>query len=422
MNNSNLVWLFQTGEPLHIDSDDSRPMRAMNLANALVEHGHQVVLWSTDFYHQKKRHRYNSYKAIKVSDKLEIRLIPSRGYVRNIGFDRLLDHAQLALNLKRALKKEQERPCVAFVGYPPIEFASVATTWLMRNKIPVLLDAKDQWPDIFIEPFPNLLKPLARIVFYPYFYMGRKVMCQATGLSSMANGFLKWMRDFSGRGVGKFDGVFPLSPIDQPLSSKTMADAIVWWREKGVVEDGRPRFLFVGSFSQAFDFDTIRKVAALAMSQGLDWQFVLCGAGAMSSEVSELFSGLANVVLPGWVDRPKVVAISKLSLAGLAPYRNIPNFQHNIPNKVIDYLSLKLPVISPLDGEVNGMIENHEIGLKYVEGSADSLFLCLRSLAEDYEMAAFLSGNAATIYKQQFSGEKVYESLVLHLRGMANGD
>ena len=48
------IWIFQTGEPLHIDNDFSRPMRAMNLADKLVAEGHDVTLWSSSFYHQKK--------------------------------------------------------------------------------------------------------------------------------------------------------------------------------------------------------------------------------------------------------------------------------------------------------------------------------------------------------------------------------
>ena len=87
-----VVWIFQTGEPLQIDDVDSRPMRAINLSNSLIKKGHEVVLWSSDYFHQKKKHRYGEYQNIKVSDKLEIRLLSSRGYSRNIGLGRLIDH------------------------------------------------------------------------------------------------------------------------------------------------------------------------------------------------------------------------------------------------------------------------------------------------------------------------------------------
>ena len=46
------IWILQTGEPLHSDGENARPMRAMNLANKLIENGHSVTLWSSAFSHQ----------------------------------------------------------------------------------------------------------------------------------------------------------------------------------------------------------------------------------------------------------------------------------------------------------------------------------------------------------------------------------
>ena len=96
-----IVWIFQTGEPLHIDSENPRPMRAMNLCNKLVDRGHDVVLWSSAFNHQKKLHRSRSYKSIRVNSNFEIRLIPSCGYKKHIGLARLVDHGQMAINFKK---------------------------------------------------------------------------------------------------------------------------------------------------------------------------------------------------------------------------------------------------------------------------------------------------------------------------------
>ena len=38
----------------------------MNLANALSNKGHKVVLWSSVFYHQKKQHRYKKFTKIHI--------------------------------------------------------------------------------------------------------------------------------------------------------------------------------------------------------------------------------------------------------------------------------------------------------------------------------------------------------------------
>jgi len=74
-----LIWILQTGEPLQSDRQDVRPMRAINLSNALVAAGHDVVLWSSDFYHQEKRHRFGENRSIRLSDSFEIRLLKSLG-------------------------------------------------------------------------------------------------------------------------------------------------------------------------------------------------------------------------------------------------------------------------------------------------------------------------------------------------------
>ena len=76
------IWIIQTGEPLHCDKDNSRPMRAMNLANFLISKGHNVTIWSSNFYHQKKIHRYTANKEIIVNNKLKIKLINSPGYTK----------------------------------------------------------------------------------------------------------------------------------------------------------------------------------------------------------------------------------------------------------------------------------------------------------------------------------------------------
>ena len=104
------IWIFQSGEPLHTDADNLRPMRAMNLANVLLDMGHEVVLWSSSFFHQEKRHRSEGYEVLKPRDRLEIRLIPSPGYQKNIGVGRIYDHVKLAQNLLTALKKAISLP------------------------------------------------------------------------------------------------------------------------------------------------------------------------------------------------------------------------------------------------------------------------------------------------------------------------
>ena len=191
------VWILQTGEPLQIDNSGLRPMRAINLSNILIEKKHNVVIWSTDFDHFLKKHRFGKNKKINFSNNLEFRILSSIGYKNNIGFARLVDHIQIAFKLKRKLAKS-DKPDVAFIGYPPIEIAWVLARWLKKNDVPFLVDVKDAWPELFIRAFPIRLQKFAKILFTPQKYMMRYIFKNATGISAPTNEFLNWCIDRTG--------------------------------------------------------------------------------------------------------------------------------------------------------------------------------------------------------------------------------
>jgi glycosyltransferase involved in cell wall biosynthesis len=415
-----LIWVLQTGEPLHIDGENARPMRAMNLSNALVDAGHKVVLWSSAFDHKEKRHRSTKAKSIKVSDHLEIRLIPSRGYQRHVGVDRLMDHAQLAFNLKKMLNDTKSLPDVAFVGYPPIETAAVLARWLARRGVPSLLDIKDQWPSLFLNSMPVSIRPLGRIVLWPYFRLATRAMRDATGLSAMANGFIEWALGVADREWTDMDGVFPLTSPEGQVSASQLEEARKWWNGQGILDNGRPRVCFVGSHSPAFDFGPVKEAAEIAAKEKIPGEFVICGDGGSSPELREMMAGLPNVYLPGWVDRPKIDALAERCQAALAPYVNIDNFTRNIPNKIIDALSLGLPILSSLQGEVASLIAKHGVGMRYGTDSGKTLHDCVQALMQDATQQRSMAQNARVLYTERFSYEMVYGELVRHLEKLAS--
>lgn len=419
MNRPMTVWVFQTGEPLHIDAGNPRPMRAMNLANALAEAGHKVVLWSSAFYHQEKRHRSRSAERISISPQLEIRLIPSPGYERNISPGRFWDHAVLARNLGKQLKQEAQPPDVAFIGYPPIEAAAVMTRWLSVRGVPSMLDIKDQWPNLFVDALPKSVRHLSRIAFAPYFHLAKRAMRDATGLSAMAEGFLTWAIDFAGRQRNSMDRVVPLTTPSGQVSAAELEAACQWWNNKGIVADGRLRVCFVGSHSQAFDIEPIYQAAKHFSSQDNPCEFVICGDGECSAGWSRLMSALPNVHFPGWVDRAQIEALAERSHAAMTPYRNIDNFTKNLPNKVIDALSLGLPILSPLQGEVANLISKHGVGLRYGTDSGKSLVQCIEILMDHPALRQQISMNALNLYQEKFSFERVYGGLVKHLEALS---
>ena len=414
------IWIFQTGEPLHLDAGNPRPMRAINLANSLVDRGHSVTIWSSSFHHQEKKHRGFINERISINEHLEIRLIHSPGYRKNISFSRLYDHFILAVNLNKELKCHVGIPDIAFIGYPPIECAFVFAMWLRKKNIPYILDVKDQWPTILTQRFPKYIRFLGRLALFPYYWMSKKTMLYSAGISAMSSGFVDWSLEFSNRSKSDFDFIAPLTSPMVSLTSFEEDLAMSWWSEKGVYSNNCFRIMFVGSFSRAFDFNTIFNAASILSAKDICCEFILCGDGELSFYLRNRAKKYNNVKVIEWVDQAKIITLSSISSAFIAPYINSSDFIISIPNKVIDALKLGLPLLSSLRGEVGVMIERDKVGFSYCD--SNSLSNCIESLVKDDELQKNLSINALSVFKSRFEFNTVYNSLVDHLESIAIKD
>ncbi len=103
---------------------------------------------------------------IDVSEALQVRLIRSCGYRRNIGISRFVDHAQLGLRFGR-IASNAPLPEIAVVGFPPIEIAAAAVGFCRRHGVPSALDVKDLRPDLFEDPAPAPARPPIRTLLAP---------------------------------------------------------------------------------------------------------------------------------------------------------------------------------------------------------------------------------------------------------------
>jgi len=167
-----------------------------------------------------------------------------------------------------------------------------------------------------------------------------------------------------------------------------------------------------------FDFKPVQEAAKMAANGMTPCEFIICGDGGSSSELRAMMAGLPNVHFSGWIDRPKIEALAERCQAALAPYLNIENFTRNIPNKIVDALSLGLPIFSPLQGEVASLIEEHGVGMRYGTDTGKTLHDCIQALAQDAALQKKMSQKARALYAERFSFEMVYGGLVKHLEKM----
>lgn len=403
------VWILQTGEPVHIDKHSLRPMRAMNLSNMLAELGHEVVLWTSNFDHFSKKHRSTGQVDYKISEQISIKLIPSRGYKSNMGLSRLIDHAQLAINLRKQLRN-QTPPDIAFIGYPPIETAWILSIWMKKKKIPFVVDVKDAWPEILVRAVPSKLKFLGQFLILPYKFMMKKIFKNARGLIAPSSTFLDWSLKQAQRKITNFDIVVPLTTPSKQFTDIEISEAGDWLDRLDIKDDMTIRISFIGSLNSAFYFDPI-----IFAAKQLNYQFVIAGDGPMYDEIKTQSAGIKNIVMPGWLSQCQSQVLSKRSKVMLAPLRDLADFKMSIPNKFYDYMSSGKPIVSSISGIAGKLISENKIGLEYVNQEITSLLVTLEKILMNPKLLEDMSIASRELYQKRFSYEMVYQNLVDHL-------
>ncbi len=389
-------------------------MRAMNLANALTKKGHEVIIWSSDFNHFTKKHRYNKFSSIKIDKNLTINLLPSLGYKNNVSVRRLFDHAQLALSLRKHLNGS-ELPNIAVIGYPPIESAWTLNNFLTKRKIPVILDVKDAWPDILVRGLPSKFRFLGKFLLFPYFRMMKQAFKKASGFTAPSNEFLQWCLKKAGRPQNSIDSVLPLTAPRESFSIEEKESAVKYLESINVLEKIPFRISFIGSLSDSFDFKPI-----IAASEVLPIQFVIAGDGPNLNSLRQLFINSKNVVLTGRLNSIQSLVLQERSDLMIAPYMDLSDFEMSIPNKLYDYMRNGKPIITSLGGSVEKLVLSEKIGLRYFNSNPETLVDSIKISLKNPEMLNEMKSRGANLYRKRFSYNIVYHTFVSNLEKIVN--
>ena len=404
------IWLLQTGETLPINQG-ARKMRTAILADKLVDRGHSVLWWASAFEHQRKIWISSRDKNITIKPDYKIRVLRGSGYKTNISPMRYIDHLLVSWKFRHQCKKF-DLPDIMVISMPCYHLAYQAMRYAIQKNIPFLVDIRDLWPDIFLEPLNKIgFKKLGRLALAWDFYKLSLLLRNSNGLIGISKGLLNWGLNIAKRPPDKWDKVFFHGYKDstQPLEPA----------EKCPVNDpaGRKIFLFVGTFGDSYELELIVDVAKRLNREGAEnILFYIAGTGDQYDLLKKKAEQLPNVVLPGWVDAAEIKTLLSSAWAGIVPCRSVIDAA---PNKVFEYLSAGLPLISSLEGEIEQIIDDRRIGLNYRAGDAKDLYGCVKTLAGDEQLRAKMAQSAAAFFNERGSADRIYNEYSLHIENLA---
>jgi glycosyltransferase involved in cell wall biosynthesis len=412
------IWLIHLGELLPIDGS-VRLFRYGILAKMLAEQGHQVTRWAPTFVHAYKKHRFMHDQTVEVDDNYRIELLYARGYHRNISLARARFHREMAhLFIERV--QEKSVPDIILSGMPTPEMCLAAIQYAKGQNVPIVVDVRDLWPDIYLTLVPSWARKLARSALWPAFQRNRRIFSQADAILGVSKGYLDWGLSFANRKYSGADAVFHLGAYSIQISQEqTMLET------KNLLEAGvDPKKLiccFFGQFGKTYDLETaIGAARALEKSGEKGIQFVLCGDGAKMPTLRRQANDLKSVVFTGWVSRSTIEVLMNMSSIGLAAYAE--DAPQSLPNKPFDYFAGGLPVLSSLRGELDQILISNNCGMLYKAGDPDSLVNVICYLRDNSRERLQMGQNARQLFKKQFSSEQIYSAMIDHLQQIAYGE
>jgi len=448
-----------------LPGEGARLQRYGLLAQAFAEAGHRVIWWSSDWDHFKKEKRTprqgeavpkqcgnaemrecaNGGEAPRQGEavprqclnagmrecanggegSVEIRLIKTMPYEKNVSVRRLLSHWRYAKRWEReALRCDPaDRPELIICSAPPL-----STGWVMRRlckhfACKGVVDVMDLWPETFERVVPAWL-------LWPLRWMARRVYQGADAISAVGDSYLEAVRkcanarmlECANAGIRECaNGGTPRQgeAVPKPMYRCYHGIEMEKCANAGMREcgNGPLRLVYVGNMGQGYDLETLVRAVVELEEEGVSIMLDLAGGGEQESVLKRLAHTTAAITFQGVVRGDALRALLEQADAGVVPM--FPSTHVAVPYKLADYVAAGLPVVNALRGETAQLLERYGCGWQYEAGSVASLKQALREVCElkQREAGAFDArrAKARQLAAECFDAARIYPAFVRFL-------
>jgi glycosyltransferase involved in cell wall biosynthesis len=410
------VWLITSGEPIEGVDGPVRPLRTGLLASSFSSAGHDVTWWTARYNHFTKVQRTGP-DCQRHLNGTTVRLLKSCGYETNHSPWRIVDHTLLGLDFRRQTRHTR-KPSVIVASFPPIELAAAAVRYGLMTGVPVVVDVRDLWPDLFGVGMSGLRAVLGRAATVAYGPIARWTLSNATALTSITEPMLSWSLRMANRNYHKRDAVFPFGYSDTPPPESAIQSARHFWNALGVT-GSTPTFCFSGSINDHVDANLLMNSHRRLRESCPEAQLVVCGAGSRLDSLRESCSQNDGFLFPGWVGRAEIWTLLRLCRAGVVPYRQRFDFEVSVPNKILEYLSAGLPILSTLQGPTRELLDEHGCGATVAYGNAEQMAGLMVQLSELGGVLDTFRQNAQRAFSRYYRADLVYGDMAAHVLGLS---
>ena len=371
------VWIENPFD--NLPREGSRPLRYWLMARAFVAAGHRVVYWSSDFSHTTKLPR--KVPRNFTDEGIEVHLIPTLPYKKNVSWTRIHSHRAYAQAWKRAVQNETNQPDVLIVSAPPLATGPVAIELARQFSARLVVDIMDAWPQTFERVVPRLLAPflLAR---------PRQIAKELYAAADLVTGVAERYRTLTTNRFQRFYHGIELGPAAEVPRNKV------------------PRFIYIGNMGCTYKLEPIFDALGKLSNVTLD----LAGKGDQEEILKGKCRALGldgRVTFHGQLDQEEMNALLRSCDVGIVPMQGESCV--GVPYKFADYAAAGLAILSSLEGESAELLARYQAGLLYQANDADSFVSKVKELIP--QLATMRAG-ARRLAETEFDARQIYRDYV----------
>lgn len=398
------IWLIKISEETPLDKN-ARLLRTGQLFLELSK-TENVTWFNCTFNHQKRIQRYKKTTVKKFNKNAKIVYLYNLSYHKNISFKRFISQIYCVFEFYNFIKKNFELPDVIISSYPTVELSWFSCIYAKEKKIPFILDVRDMWPHVIFEKL-NLSK---KIFFLPFFYLWKKMFIYSLKNSqkvfSITEEFLRWSLSIADIKINsKVHKYFYLSKPENDKKIIKITNKELKNKMKNIKDC--INIIFCGSVSSRHNFKII--LEAFAKTNNRKVNFIFCGNGKIYENLKENYYLNKNIFFLGWLNNHELNFVLKYCEYGLLPYHG-EDFNISYPNKLSEYLSNNLNIITCIDGITKNLILKKHIGHFYQENSYASILNLLENLTFNK------TKNSYKLYKQMFEHKSIIKNHIYAIK------
>ena len=414
------IWIVTIYEPLPFCDVRTRPQRCGMLAKALLDRGHSVELWTSAFDHVSHKHLYKRSLFEKVGERISIQFIKGCGYPNDLSLKRFLHNRQTGREFIQLANCRKESPDIIFAPVPILELAQAAVEYANKRNIPIIVDIRDLWPDVYLSMLPKFLHSIGKKLLYSEYRRAKNVFKNATGITAVSKAYLQRGLSYAQRGPRNTDKFYPLGSGDfiKPnlMQSDEVTDSIL---HKYGIDPNQFIVTYVGTFCKSLDVENILRAARLLIDKK-EIRIFIVGTGDRSKEFYEMATRLPNVTMTGWLNNTEIRPILNQTKVGLVAYSK--DAIMSLPNKPFEYMAAGLPLLSSLSGELEQLIQEYGIGRSYEAGNPASLAEGIRWFYDHPEESRQMGARSLALFSTRFRSDIVYKEFSEHLEWIVRRD